>query len=219
MATQTAVASQHGTLTPSTLETVTITGPGARVLIKNRSTTVGTVFYATINGATPVVGADDTIVVPAGETRVSAAMFGSNVSDPVIKIIGATADDYTVELTDDERPYSGGGGGVAGGTSANPVYVTSVSSAGTGAKSSVAASVTSVTILAANASRKRWSVVNDSTTGTLKLDSTGGTASATSFSVSLLPGDYFEGPLPVNTGLITGIWDVASGSARVTEFA
>lgn len=90
--------------------------------------------------------------------------------------------------------------------------------AGTGTPSSVASSASSVTILASNASRKRWSVFNEST-AILYLDTTGGTASATSYTTQVAAGGYFEGPLPVNTGLITGIWASANGNARVVEFA
>lgn len=90
--------------------------------------------------------------------------------------------------------------------------------AGLGTKSSVAASASSVTLLAANSLRKRWSVYNDSS-AILYLDTTGGTASSTSYAVQVPANGYFEGPLPVNTGLITGIWASATGNARFVEFA
>lgn len=100
-------------------------------------------------------------------------------------------------------------------TALTPATIT----AGTGTKSNVASDSTqSVTILAANSSRKRWSVYNDST-AILYLDTTGGTASSTSYVVQVPAGGYFEGPLPVNTGLITGRWAATNGNARVGEFA
>lgn len=84
--------------------------------------------------------------------------------------------------------------------------------------SNVAASATSVTIAAANAARKRIVIVNDSGTATLYLKF-GTTASVTSYTYQLTPGQTFESPVqPVYTGRIDGIWSTASGAARVTEF-
>ena len=84
-------------------------------------------------------------------------------------------------------------------------------------KANVAGSASSVTLLAANARRIGASVVNDSA-AILYIDLTGGTASATSYSVQLAAGAYLEVPFGY-TGLITGIWASATGSARVTEFS
>jgi len=82
-------------------------------------------------------------------------------------------------------------------------------------KTNVAASITSVTLLAANISRLGASIYNDSPAELLV--SMGATASATSFSVDMLPGAYFE--VPANyTGVISGIWAAATGNARVTEY-
>jgi hypothetical protein len=83
--------------------------------------------------------------------------------------------------------------------------------------SNVAASASSVTILAANTARKRVVIHNDST-ATLLLKF-GATASATSFTHKLLGGASYESPSnPIYTGRIDGIWSSATGSARVTEF-
>jgi hypothetical protein len=85
----------------------------------------------------------------------------------------------------------------------------------TGTASTVASSATSVTILAANANRLGASVFNDSTQ-VLYLLLGSATASATVYSVQLLPGAYYE--VPANyTGQLTGIWAAANGNARVTE--
>lgn len=92
-------------------------------------------------------------------------------------------------------------------------------SAGTGAKSNVGSSASSVTILASNASRKGAIIYNDSTQ-ILYLDLSGGTASNSSYSVQVPSQGYFEVPGPsIYTGLITGIWAAANGNARVTEFS
>jgi len=86
----------------------------------------------------------------------------------------------------------------------------------TGTNSSVAASTSSVTVLASNAARRGASVYNDSTSN-LYL-SLSAAASATSFAVFMLPGAYFELPnTRCYTGIITGIWVSATGNARVSE--
>jgi hypothetical protein len=82
--------------------------------------------------------------------------------------------------------------------------------------SNVAASVTSVQLLAANAARKGALVCNDSPALLwLKL---GTTASATSFTVKLFPDAYYEVPAAY-TGRIDGLWESAAGggAARLTE--
>lgn len=85
------------------------------------------------------------------------------------------------------------------------------------ALTNVSASASNVTVLAANADRKRMVIVNDST-ATLYLKF-GTTASATSYTYVLFSGDTYESPSnPIYTGRIDGIWSAANGAARVTEF-
>lgn len=86
-------------------------------------------------------------------------------------------------------------------------------------QANVAVNVAVVTLQAANAARRGWSVLNDSTIATLSLR-LGAGATLTNGTVKLLPGAYWE--MPYNyVGQITGIWDVAdaAGAARVTEYA
>ena len=82
--------------------------------------------------------------------------------------------------------------------------------------SSVSASASNQTLLAANANRKRVIIHNDSTaTMYIKF---GAAASATSFTYCLYGGDTYESPaLPIYTGIIDGIWASATGAARITE--
>jgi hypothetical protein len=97
------------------------------------------------------------------------------------------------------------------------VVPTAITSAATKTNWTVAA--TSGTVLASNASRKGASFWNDGT-ATVYLDLSGGTASATSCTVKLLPDAYYELPdRAVVTGTITGIGSSATGTVRVTEFA
>jgi len=85
----------------------------------------------------------------------------------------------------------------------------------TGVTTSVASNAANVTLLAANAARKGAMITNDGSNNLfVKL---GATASATSYTAKLIPGAYYELPSPVYTGIIDGIWDVATGSARITE--
>ena len=82
---------------------------------------------------------------------------------------------------------------------------------------SVAASVSSVTLLAANTGRRGGTFYNDSS-ATLYLKF-GASASSTDFTVPLIAGAYYEMPWPVYTGLVAGVWASATGAARVTELS
>jgi hypothetical protein len=83
---------------------------------------------------------------------------------------------------------------------------------------SVNHSATNVTLLSANSSRKNVLIYNDSTTATVSIK-LGATASATSFTTKIGPGEYWEHPMPITQGQIDCISDVASGALRVTEVA
>jgi hypothetical protein len=83
------------------------------------------------------------------------------------------------------------------------------------ALSNVTSAATNGTLLAANADRIGVLVQNDST-ATLYLKY-GETASATSYSVRMEPGSYWEMPQPIYKGIIDGIWSAANGAARITE--
>lgn len=86
----------------------------------------------------------------------------------------------------------------------------------TSAVTSVASAATSTSILASNANRRMAIMVNDADKNVyVKL---GTTASTTSFSYKLTPGQILELPTPVYTGAIDAIWDAGpTGSMRVTE--
>ena len=86
----------------------------------------------------------------------------------------------------------------------------------TSSVTSVVSAATSTSILASNVNRRMAIMVNDSDKNAyVKL---GSTASATSFSYKLTPGQTLELPSPVYTGAIDAIWDASpTGSMRVTE--
>lgn len=94
------------------------------------------------------------------------------------------------------------------------VVSTTSAAATVGTLSNIAGSAASVTLLTSNAARKGFSIFNDST-AILKV-SFSATASATSFSFLLQPNAFFENSA-LYTGIVTGIWAAAAGSARVTE--
>ena len=82
----------------------------------------------------------------------------------------------------------------------------------------VVSAAVSTSILASNANRRMAIMVNDTDKNAyVKL---GATASTTSFSYKLTPGQTLELPIPVYTGAIDAIWDTSpTGSMRVTEIS
>ena len=83
---------------------------------------------------------------------------------------------------------------------------------------SVVSAAVSTSILASNANRRMAIMVNDTDKNAyVKL---GATASTTSFSYKLTPGQTLELPVPAYTGTIDAIWDTSpTGSMRVTEIS
>ncbi len=81
--------------------------------------------------------------------------------------------------------------------------------------SNVASSASTTQILAANSSRRGMMIYNDSTS-VLYL-SFAATASTSSYSLQLAANSFYEMPVPIYTGVISGIWASANGFTRVTE--
>jgi hypothetical protein len=83
---------------------------------------------------------------------------------------------------------------------------------------SVVSAAVSTSILASNANRRMAIMTNDTDKNVyVKL---GATASTTSFSYKLTPGQTLELPIPMYTGVIDAIWDASpTGSMRVTEIS
>lgn len=112
-------------------------------------------------------------------------------------------------------------------TNARPMDVSVVDAAGdqlTGfdssrpanaALTSVAASAVSVSLLAANAARRQFIIVNDGSK--VLWVAFAATASAAAFTLELGGGGTYESPLNGYTGVISGIWQSANGNARITE--
>lgn len=102
-------------------------------------------------------------------------------------------------------------------SASNPLFVvTTEQTASTCTNTNVADTASSVTLLAANASRLGASIFNDS--DQILYVKCGATASLTSFTVRLMPFQYWEVPFGYD-GIIDGIWAANStGSARVAEY-
>lgn len=86
----------------------------------------------------------------------------------------------------------------------------------TSTQSSVANSITSVTLLASNSSRKSATIYNDDSVASLYVKF-GTPASSTNFKIKIPPNGYYEFPLPIYTGQVDGIATAATGNARVCE--
>ena len=85
----------------------------------------------------------------------------------------------------------------------------------TAATSAVSSTVAAVTLLNTNTSRKGASIFNDG--GTDLFVRFGTQASATSYKVKVLSQSYFEFPLPVYTGIVSGYWTTTGGTAFMSE--
>lgn len=150
------------------------------------------------------------------------------VNTATVKAASATAVATDTSIVTQLNPNSPGiiPTGTAGSASATVLTVQGVASmtpvitketkSATGTQSIVASSATSVTVLASNANRLGASVYNDSTQILFLLLTTGGTASATVYTVQMVAGAYYEVPFGY-TGALIGIWASANGNARVME--
>jgi hypothetical protein len=112
---------------------------------------------------------------------------------------------------------SGGVLTVQGNSSGTPIPISgtfTTDKSTTGTITSVAGSVTSVTLLSSNTSRVSATFTNDSASQVyIALAST---SSTTAYTIKVLPNDYWELPVAY-TGIISGIWTSATGNMRITE--
>lgn len=154
--------------------------------------------------------------------------FASGVTVTTIPPTGASATQVQGNVADGAAAVGGPVqvGGVDGSGNVQALLVdttgrliTSEAPASVGTMSSVAASASAVTVLAANASRLGATVVNDSA-AILYLGLSATTPTNALYTVAIQPtgtvGSYYEVPFRY-TGIIRGIWASATGNARVTE--
>lgn len=81
----------------------------------------------------------------------------------------------------------------------------------------VAASATSVTLLAANPARRRLVINNHS--GSAVFVAFAATATATAYTYKIPANSNVDGVLNDYTGIVTGIWNTATGNAIITEIS
>lgn len=99
--------------------------------------------------------------------------------------------------------------------SPNNSFTVSSAKPATSVTSSVAASISNVTLLPSNSIRLGATIYNDSSSSLLYVK-LGATASTTDFTVKLFPLAYYEVPYGYS-GNIDGVWSVSSGFARIDE--
>lgn len=170
----------------------------------------GQVDLASVAGATVKTGAGTAagsirVELPTDGTGQAAAMATATAAAPAY--VEASTNRLSQNLTGDLRVIAKQSGAWTISTTPTP--------SATGTQTSVASNVASQAILAANAARLGATVTNDGSNN-LYLRLNAGAASATTYTVKLVAGAYYEVPTDY-VGAITGIWDVATGSARVTE--
>ncbi len=99
--------------------------------------------------------------------------------------------------------------------SPNNSFTVSPAKPATSVTSSVAASLSNSVLLPSNATRLGATIYNDSSSSLLYLK-LGNAATITDFTIKIFPLSYYEVPYGY-TGEINGIWNTASGFARIDE--
>lgn len=180
-----------------------------------------------ITGKSPVTGSFDEVYVTNNGFHINQYVWDTATLNWIKQSSSGSGTGTDVNITNSSIPVSQNGAwsvGVTGSVAvtgpltdtqlrAASVVVDPQGNANTSVNS-VAASASSVTLQAANASRKGLFVYNDSSSVLyLKL---GPTASSSSFTVKMVADSYYEVPATY-TGIVDGLWVSAVGSAKVTE--
>lgn len=113
---------------------------------------------------------------------------------------------FQVQIEVSSMPFISSGGSSSG-------NATSVATAGN--VTTVDASTNAVTLLAANAARKKLIVINSSTA--IMYLAFGETATVAEHTIAVGNGDGYE--LEGYTGIVSAIWAAATGKAMITEFS
>jgi hypothetical protein len=174
-------------------------GPGTAVLVSTINTLRTLIIDGAFGGKIAIEGSDDGVHFDS--------IVGSGLYEtPGIYLVTGAA--RTVRATRS--------GNVSGSPTVTLVGESVPDASATAAVSSVAAATLTTTLLPANTTRRMAVFFNDSNV-TLYLKY--GTGAATnSYTVKILSQGYFEMPVPVPTGIITGIWDAGpTGVVLITE--
>lgn len=163
------------------------------------------------DGVAPTIAATETATVASDST----VTFSSLAAGTAYWVgTGSTPYPYLRIVT--PATPSAGAAIAAGNNNIGDVDVATLPSSSTATLTNVASSATNVTLIASNAVRKGLLIFNDSTA--VLYVKFGTTASATSYTVQIAAGGYWEMPADcVYTGRVDGIWASANGNARITE--
>jgi len=163
--------------------------------------------------------------VGTAEAVVTLGQKPAALSIPIIAATGTSQDGLVqpedVTTTGVYSPGAGQWAGWDGSVTQGGTWTFSPSNYSTATLANVAASASSVTLAAANSSRKELVIVNESAYALFIKFGSG--ASSTSYTHQLAgsPGGFPYSELilsqPLYTGIVTGVWQLASGNARVTE--
>lgn len=122
---------------------------------------------------------------------------------------------FSVGITPPNTPATANEPALVVAISPNNAFNITFAKPGTSVTSSVPFSLTNVNLLPTNLNRLGATVYNESSSGFLYIK-LGATASAASYTIRLLPLDYYEIPFGY-TGQIDAIWTSANGTARIDE--
>lgn len=151
-------------------------------------------------------------------TSIIPGTSGSNLGKAVDSVAGATdtgvaalviRDDVLGALTPGDGDYTNFRVDAKGAIWNRPAK------AATATLSNVSSLASNQTLLSTNNDRLGVTLYNDSTQSLFV--KYGATASSTSYTVKMGPGDYWEMPQPIYAGQLDGIWDSANGAVRITE--
>lgn len=102
---------------------------------------------------------------------------------------------------------------------ADGLQITSFSSAAvppsSATLSSVPSSATSVTLLAANANRRKFIIINAGSK--ILYVAYAATATTSAYTISIAANGVYESEVNDYTGVISGIWNAVNGAAKITE--
>ena len=197
----------------------TITGTAA--MMEVAADTLQPIQGSVADGLLVNLGANNDVTI-AGTVTVdselpAAAALTDNFANPTAPAVGAFGMVWD-GATWDRKPGNSVDGTLVNLGANNDVTVTGSvdpSRPATAAITSVAANAVSVSLLASNAARRQAIIVNDGTK-TLYI-AFAATATTTAFTIRLGAGNEYISEMNSYTGAISGIWDVANGSARITE--
>jgi hypothetical protein len=88
------ISSKHAQLAANTVDTVTLVSDYSQVEVINRDGAAE--IYFTVDGAAPTVGGDNTHMIPAAISGMTANAYAESGSPTVVRLISAGTPQYTV---------------------------------------------------------------------------------------------------------------------------